>query len=76
MIFSFSEIPQEFVLESSEGVDVFCFFKISHAVRSPPSLWWDAVATSLKMKHEVVILSAAAENFPRWDEQTRLDTVA
>lgn len=56
MIFSFSDKSFQKINFEIDQTDVFCFFHSENAVKVPADLWLRAVATSLKMKKNVLIL--------------------
>jgi hypothetical protein len=56
MIFSFSEDDPSEVKIVLPNTDIFCFFAATHAVGVPSSEWWKAVAASLRIKKDVLIL--------------------
>lgn len=71
MIFSLSEMKKDFIFQSREKVDVFCFFSSQHSVSCPPELWFESICTSLRMKHEVLVLEAGVSDYPAWDSSKR-----
>jgi hypothetical protein len=71
MIFSLGEISKEISFPINSSLDIFFFFKVPQAITCPPALWFEAICTSLKMKHAVLLLEDSCENFPVWDSQKR-----
>lgn len=71
MIFSLSQTENLIALPVRDNLDIFCFFQLPHAVHCPPELWFAAVASSLKMKHDVLILESSISEFPTWDAKRR-----
>ncbi len=64
MIFSFTEgIPLKVNLQLPH-VDIFCYFPAAHSTLVPVYLWKDAVAASLRMKKEVLILEENLAEIP------------
>lgn len=72
MIFSLSEKTSSDVVFSLDNTDIFCFFYSQNSVSVPESLWLKAIAASLKMKRNVLILeepissAAAVLTAQRW----------
>lgn len=56
MIFSFTEDATTEVILGVPHTDIFCFFPTSHSIHVPHSQWWKAIAASLRLKKEVLIL--------------------
>lgn len=56
MIFSLCEKSSDAVAIALENTDIFCFFHPEKSISVPESLWLKAVAASLKMKRNVLIL--------------------
>ena len=73
MIFSFSKKPNPLPLKAIKGVDIFCFFETPHSINCPTELWFQVLCSSLRMKHEVLILEEKVVEFPGWDPKRRWD---
>src|SRR3989344_7483813 len=71
MIFSLSNEPKEITLEESEQLDIFCFFGVKHSIHCPDELWFEAICSSLRRKHSVLILEKEISSFPQWDPTKR-----
>lgn len=56
MIFSFTDGPVSEVKWHLPHADIFCFFSASSSINVPSTEWWKAVAASLRLKKEVLIL--------------------
>lgn len=74
MIFSLSEKPNPILLEAKTGVDIFCFFETSPSIHCPAELWFSAVCSSLRMKHEVLLLEESVSVLPQWEQRKRWDS--
>jgi hypothetical protein len=72
MIFSFSAESSGKINFEIDNTDIFCFFHSENAVSVPGELWLLAIASSLKMKKNVLILeeelalSPAINSTQRW----------
>ncbi len=64
MIFSFQEKPIQKLNFTHLETDIFCHFYSENAVLVPSELWLQAVATTLKMKRNVLILEKNLPAFP------------
>lgn len=71
MIFSFSNNLEENVDFSSPDTDIFCFFSHINSVQVPLECWHLAVATSLRIKREALILERPIKKFPDIDRSKR-----
>ncbi len=54
-----------------ENMDVFSFFPIRNSLQCPDELWFQAIATSLKIKHSVLILEVPTGILPVIDQRKR-----
>jgi hypothetical protein len=67
MIFSFSNtFEKEMNLEINQ-TDIFCFFHTENATSLPQEYWLKAIASSLKMKKNVLILESHFSILPAID---------
>jgi len=64
MIFSFSEKSCQKINFEIDQTDIFCFFHPENAIKIPEKYWLQAVASSLKMKKNVLILEANLNAVP------------
>jgi hypothetical protein len=55
-----------------ENLDIISFFPVKNALICPEELWFQAICTSLKLKHSVLILENNLLPFPQWDESKRI----
>ena len=73
MIFCCEHLPQADIEFSMEKTDIFCFFHSKNAVFFPRDCWVTAVAASLKMQKNVLLLESHREQAPvvnlsqRWE---------
>lgn len=58
-------------IHHQKNLDVFSFFPVKNALQCPDDLWFEAISSSLKMKHSVLILETPNTPFPEWDEAKR-----
>jgi hypothetical protein len=58
MIFSFSDSLEKEVDFNINQTDVFCFFHSENSVSLPDKYWLQAIASSLKLKKNVLILES------------------
>jgi len=71
MIFSFSKsFEKEMNLEIKQ-TDIFCFFHRDNAISLPENFWLQAIASSLKMKKNVLILESHFTHIPLLDTSRR-----
>lgn len=56
MIFSLSEKSPAAVSIALDNTDIFCFFHTEKSISIPESYWLKAIAASLKMKRNVLVL--------------------
>lgn len=71
MIFSLSKEPKEITLQQIEQLDIFCFFDVAHSIHCPGECWFEAICSSLRRKHSVLILENDISTFPQWDSSKR-----
>lgn len=64
MIFSLSDKLSTKLIFKDPETDIFCFFHSENAVKIPESFWLHAVAVSLRMKKNVLILERNIDQFP------------
>jgi hypothetical protein len=62
MIFSLSEKNTGAVSIALDNTDIFCFFYSEKSISIPASHWLKAIAASLKMKRNVLILEKPIES--------------
>ena len=58
-------------INHSDCLDVISFFPQKHAVTFPEELWFQVLSSSLRLKHEVLILEEPLIQFPSWDKKKR-----
>lgn len=58
-------------IHHQKNLDVFSFFTVKNAVQCPDEFWFQAITSSLKMKHSVLILEAPTTPFPEWNAAKR-----
>ena len=56
MIFSFSEKESHKINFEIKDTDIFCFFHSESSINVPAEFWFHAIASSLKLKRNVLIL--------------------
>jgi hypothetical protein len=56
---------------SEKKLDLFSFFPRNHSVTCPKMDWLICVQTSLRRKHEVLILESPRTTLPPWDNSKR-----
>lgn len=64
MKFSFSKTENHAVDLNPINTDVFCYFSFEDSVFVPADLWLKAIATSLKLKRNVLILEKPLKEIP------------
>lgn len=52
-------------INHKDSLDVISLFPLENAVTFPQELWFQVLSSSLRMKHEVLILEEPLINFPR-----------
>ncbi len=57
-----------------KDLDVFSLFHVKNALQCPDDLWFEAITSSLKLKHSVLILEEEILYLPRWDPAKRFDS--
>ncbi len=72
MIISFSSsVPSREIVFSVEDTDVFTFFSSENSIFMPEEKWVHAVAASLKLKRNVLVLESYREEVPALDMTAR-----
>lgn len=54
-----------------DSLDLISFFQRENSILFPPELLFVVVVSSLRMKHEVIILETTMAEFPQWDKTRR-----
>lgn len=57
-----------------KDLDVFSLFPVKNALQCPDDLWFEAITSSLKLKHSVLILEEEMPYLPQWDPAKRFDS--
>lgn len=60
-------------IHQQKNLDVYSLFPMKNAIQCPDEFWFQAITSSLKMKHAVLILESETHPFPKWDEAKRFD---
>lgn len=71
MIFCFASSPSYSLSFEMEQTDIFCFFHSQKSVQLSAEHWVTAVAASLKLKKNVLILERSQEQVPLIDPKQR-----
>lgn len=72
MIISLSSSgPSREILFSAEGTDIFTFFSSENSILVPKEKWIHAVAASLKLKRNVLVLESYRIQHPAVDHSLR-----
>lgn len=71
MIFSFSDSLEKEVDFNINQTDIFCFFHSENSVSLPDKYWLQAIASSLKLKKNVLILESHFTQIPLIDTTRR-----
>lgn len=61
-------------INHKDSLDVISLFPLKNAVTFPQELWFQVLSSSLRMKHEVLILEEPLDHFPSWDKARRWAT--
>jgi hypothetical protein len=64
MIFSFSNSFEKEINFEIDQTDIFCFFHSENAISLPEKYWLQAIASSLKMKKNVLVLERHFTHIP------------
>ena len=58
-------------IHQQKNLDIFSFFPVKNALKCPDDMWFEAITSSLKMKHSVLILEAPLSPIPECDGAKR-----
>lgn len=74
MIFSLSKVENDLSIPSLVDTDIFCFFRVNHAVTADENLWWKMICASLRGKRNVLILESKISAWPLYHPKERWQT--
>jgi hypothetical protein len=58
-------------IDREKKIDVYSFFNVKNTIQCPQDLWLESLLSSLRRKHQILILEEPMDGRPRWDARLR-----